>query len=167
MNIKIFSHVGIHEFLSFSYQKNVLPHESHFQVIQTISRQKKKHFGELASKYWNTMWIMPQGRFLGSLWFVHAFHVQFSSTRCGACLSASKNNTVNLILRLFLYHFFTYDELVTSGVHSQQHKQPTNTTTMVMEPLPPPAAWIQWIHTVQVAGSLAHVCFEAAVEGFW
>jgi hypothetical protein len=24
---------------------------------------------------------------------------------CGACLSAPKNNTVNLILRLFLYHF--------------------------------------------------------------
>jgi hypothetical protein len=29
-----------------------------------------------------------------------------------------------------------------SQVHPQQHKQPTNTTTMVMEPLAPPAAWI-------------------------
>jgi hypothetical protein len=38
--------------------------------------------------------------------------------------------------------FFTYDELVTSQVHPQQHKQPTNTTTMVMELLAPPAAWI-------------------------
>jgi hypothetical protein len=28
----------------------------------------------------------------------------------------------------------------TSRVHPQQHKQPTNTTTMVMEPLAPPAA---------------------------
>jgi hypothetical protein len=41
-----------------------------------------------------------------------------------------------------LYHFFTYDELVTSQVHPQQHKQATNTTTMVMELLNPPAAWI-------------------------
>jgi hypothetical protein len=39
--------------------------------------------------------------------------------------------------------FFTYDELVTSQVHPQQHKQPTNTITMVMEPFAPPAAWIQ------------------------
>jgi hypothetical protein len=31
---------------------------------------------------------------------------------------------------------------VTSRVHPQQHKQPTNTTTVVMEPLAPPAAWI-------------------------
>ncbi len=38
---------------------------------------------------------------------------------------------------------FTYNELVTSRVHPQQHKQPTNTTTMVMEPLTPPAAWIR------------------------
>jgi hypothetical protein len=32
---------------------------------------------------------------------------------------------------------------VTSQVHPQQHKQPTNTTTMVMEPLAPPAALIR------------------------
>jgi hypothetical protein len=31
---------------------------------------------------------------------------------------------------------------VMSRVHPQQHKQPTNTTTMVMELLAPPAAWI-------------------------
>jgi hypothetical protein len=49
----------------------------------------------------------------------------------------------NPSLGLFLYHFFTYDGLVTSQVHPQQHKQPTNTPTMVMEPLAPPAAWIQ------------------------
>jgi hypothetical protein len=29
-----------------------------------------------------------------------------------------------------------------SRVHPQQHKQPTNTTNMVMEPLAPPAVWI-------------------------
>jgi hypothetical protein len=62
--------------------------------------------------------------------------------------------------------FFTCDELVTSRVHPQQHKQPTNTTTMAMELLAPPAAWIQLIHTIQVAGGLAHSIFEAAVEGF-
>jgi hypothetical protein len=38
----------------------------------------------------------------------------------------------NPSLGLFLYHFFTYDELVTSQVNPQQYKQPTNTTTMVM-----------------------------------
>jgi hypothetical protein len=41
-----------------------------------------------------------------------------------------------------LIPFDTYDELVMPQVHPQQHKQPTNTTTMVMEPLTPPAAWI-------------------------
>jgi hypothetical protein len=62
--------------------------------------------------------------------------------RCGARLGGSKSNAVNLILRLFLYNFFIYDELVMSRVHLQQHKQPTNITAMVMDPLAPPAAWI-------------------------
>jgi hypothetical protein len=62
--------------------------------------------------------------------------------------------------------FFTYDVLVTSQVHPQQHRQTTNITTMVMELLAPPAAWILQIHTVQVAGGLAHICSEAAVKGF-
>jgi hypothetical protein len=53
-----------------------------------------------------------------------------------------------------------------SLVHPQQHKQPTNTNTMVMEPLAPPAAWIQLFHAVQVAGGLAHIFSEVAVEGF-
>ncbi len=34
---------------------------------------------------------------------------------------------------------FTYNDLVTSQVNPQQHKQPTNTTNMVMAPLAPPA----------------------------
>jgi hypothetical protein len=46
-------------------------------------------------------------------------------------------------LKVIFAPFFTYDELVTSRVHPQQHKQPTNTTTMVMEPLAPPAVWTQ------------------------
>jgi hypothetical protein len=54
-----------------------------------------------------------------------------------------------------------------SQVNPQQHKQPTNTTTIVMEPLAPSAAWIKLIHTVRVAGGLAHVCSKAAVKGFW
>ncbi len=53
-----------------------------------------------------------------------------------------------------------------SRVHPQQHKQPTNTTTMVMEPFAPPAVWIWWIHDVQVVGSLAHIFSKATVEGF-
>jgi hypothetical protein len=43
----------------------------------------------------------------------------------------------------FFVPIFTYDGLVTSQVNPQQHKQPTNTITMVMEPLAPPAAWIR------------------------
>jgi hypothetical protein len=56
---------------------------------------------------------------------------------------------------------------VTSQVYPQQHKQPTITTTMVMEPLASPVVWISQIHTVQVAGGLVHVCSKAAVKGFW
>ncbi len=55
---------------------------------------------------------------------------------------------------------------MTSHVHPQQHKQPTNTTTMAMEPLAPPAAWIQSIHADRGAGGLAHSFSEAAVEEF-
>jgi hypothetical protein len=56
---------------------------------------------------------------------------------------------------------------VTSQVHPQQHKkQPTKTTTMVMEPLAPPAAWIQLYHATQGAGGLVHVLSKAAVKGF-
>ncbi len=62
--------------------------------------------------------------------------------------------------------YFTYNELVTSQVNPQQHKQPANTTTMVMEPLAPPAGWIQWYNAARGAGGLAHVHSEAAVEGF-
>jgi hypothetical protein len=49
----------------------------------------------------------------------------------------------NPSLGIFLYHFFTYNELMMSQVNPQQHKQLTNTTTLVMKPLAPPAAWIQ------------------------
>jgi hypothetical protein len=37
---------------------------------------------------------------------------------------------------------------------------------MVMEPLAPPAAWIQQIHAIRVAGGLAHIFSKVAVEGF-
>ncbi len=62
--------------------------------------------------------------------------------------------------------FFIYVELMMSRVCPQQHKQQTNTTTMVMELLAPLAAWIQWIHAVRGAGGLAHSFSKAAVEGF-
>jgi hypothetical protein len=54
---------------------------------------------------------------------------------------------------------------VTSQVHPQQHKQPTNTTTMVMEPLVPPAALIQQIHAVRVAGGLALYFLRSLLKG--
>jgi hypothetical protein len=47
-----------------------------------------------------------------------------------------------------------------------QHKHTTNITTMVMEPLAPPAAWILLIHTAQVADSLAHKLSKAAGKEF-
>ncbi len=53
-----------------------------------------------------------------------------------------------------------------SRVHPQQHKQPTNTTTMVMEPLCSPAVWIWWYHAAQVVGGLVYSFFEASVDGF-
>jgi hypothetical protein len=54
-----------------------------------------------------------------------------------------------------------------SQVHPQQHKQPTNTTTMGMELLTPPAEWIRQTHAVRVVGGLAHIFSKVAVEGFW
>jgi hypothetical protein len=45
--------------------------------------------------------------------------------------------------RVVLLYLLTYNELVTARVHPQHHKQPKNTTTMVMEPLTPPVAWIR------------------------
>jgi hypothetical protein len=58
-------------------------------------------------------------------------------------------------------------EMTTRRDHiTQQHKQTTNITTMVMEPLASPLALIWWIHTAQVAGDLAHVLSKAAIKGF-
>ncbi len=37
---------------------------------------------------------------------------------------------------------------------------------MVVEPLTPPDARIQWIHAAQGAGGLVHILSKAAVEGF-
>jgi hypothetical protein len=51
-----------------------------------------------------------------------------------------------------------------SQVNPQQHKQPTNTTTMVMEMLAPPAAWILLINAALVVGGLARKLFEASVK---
>ena len=104
---------------------------------------------------------------LSNLWGVCI--LALCPSRLGGVVHANVGQNVtphNPSLGLFLYHFFTYDELVTSRVNPQQHKQPTNITIMVMEPLAPPAAWIQWIYTVRVAGGLAHSFFKAAVEGF-
>ncbi len=58
---------------------------------------------------------------------------QFSfNSRCGACLSASKNNTVNLILRLFLYHFL---HTMSLWRHESIHHNTNNQQT------PPPWWW--------------------------
>jgi hypothetical protein len=54
---------------------------------------------------------------------------------------------------------------MTSQVHPQQHKQTTIITTMVLELLAPPSAWILWIQAAQVVGGLAHILSEAANKG--
>ena len=46
----------------------------------------------------------------------------------------------------------------------KKHKQQTNTITMVVEPLAPPAVWIWWTHVAWGVGGLAHVRSYAAVE---
>ncbi len=52
--------------------------------------------------------------------------------RCGAHLSAAKNNTVNLILRLLLYHFL---HTMSSWRHKSIHNNTNNQQT------PPPWWW--------------------------
>jgi hypothetical protein len=42
----------------------------------------------------------------------------------------------------------------------------TNITTMVMEPLAPPAVWILRIHAARMAGGLEHILSKAANKGF-
>ena len=82
--------------------------------------------------------------------------------RYGARMGGPKYYAVNLILRLFV-PFFAYVEL---RVHPKQHKHTTNITTMVVEPLAPPAMWIWWFHATRGAGGLAHILSKAAIEGF-
>jgi hypothetical protein len=59
-------------------------------------------------------------------------------------VQANVGHEVTLItyLKVIFVPIFTYDGLVTSQVNPQQYKQPTNTTTMVMELLAPLVAWI-------------------------
>ncbi len=65
-------------------------------------------------------------------------------------------------LKVMLWYFSTYNNW---GCITQL-KHTTNITTIVMEPLAPPAVWIQWIHAAWVAGTLAHVLSKVAVKGF-
>ncbi len=61
--------------------------------------------------------------------------------RYGARVGGPKYYAVNLILRLFLYHFL---RTMSSRHHESIHNNANNqhTTTMVMELLAPPVAWI-------------------------
>jgi hypothetical protein len=62
------------------------------------------------------------------------------------------------------WYFLTYDEFDRTTL--PQHNT-TNITTMVVETLDPPVAWIQRIHTTQGVGDLAHILSKAAVKGFY
>jgi hypothetical protein len=64
----------------------------------------------------------------------------------GARMGVLLSNTINLMLRLFLYHFLhtmtLTDESRVVRPH-KKHKQPyKHPITMVAEPLAPPAVWI-------------------------
>jgi hypothetical protein len=69
---------------------------------------------------------------IGNLWY-------------GARVGGTKNYTINLIVRQCVYltvmfwYFFTYNEF---DRNTQPQHNTTNITTMVVEPLSPPAAWI-------------------------
>ncbi len=65
------------------------------------------------------------------------------------------------MVQAWVAHFVTP---ITLPFHPQQH---TNTTTMVVEPSTPPAAWIWWIYAARGAGGLVHVRSKVQVEGFW
>jgi len=69
--------------------------------------------------------------------------------RCGASLGGAQSNVFNPTLRLFSHTclHISHTRLHTTSDNDQtrqhkKHKQQTNTITMVVEPLTPPAAWI-------------------------
>ncbi len=55
-----------------------------------------------------------------------------STCWCGACLGGSKSNAINLILKLFLYHFL---HTISSWCHESIHNNTNNQQT------PPPWWW--------------------------
>jgi hypothetical protein len=68
---------------------------------------------------------------------------------CGASQCGAQSNVFNPTLRLFSHTclHISRTRLHTTSDENQmsrhkKHKQQTNTTTMVVEPLAPPAAWI-------------------------
>jgi len=48
--------------------------------------------------------------------------------------------------------------------HNKSTNHLTNTITMVVELLAPPAVWIWWTHAARGVGGLAHVHSNAAIE---
>ncbi len=113
--------------------------------------QQTTQWGSLFSQY---SYVEAGTSFYGGL-------KRYAARQCG-----TKSNAVNIILKLFSYHFFTYDELVESQDHPQHTTNPINTATMVVEPAVPPSARIWWIHTAWGFGGLTHVRTKATVEGF-
>ncbi len=111
-------------------------------------------------------WLFNRSVVGGVLYITRIPLFWLDDVRCGTRQCGSKCYPTLPLLMFIFVPFFTYDGLVTSQVHPQQHKQPTNTTTMVMETLAPPVAWIWWSHAARVAGGLVHSIFEAAVKGF-
>jgi hypothetical protein len=94
-----------------------------------------------------------------------------NTNRRGARLGGAQSNVCNPTLRLFSHTclHISRTRLHTTSEDDQtrrhkKHKQQTNTITMVVEPLAPPAAWIWWTHAAQGVGGLAHACSDAAVE---
>jgi hypothetical protein len=92
---------------------------------------------------------------------------QLSYYFCRLYLGSKGNFVFRLVMFLLcsssslelLYHWCMVHQ------HHTKHKQSTNTDTMVVELLAPPATWFWWLHTVQRMGHLSEGLAEASIEG--
>jgi hypothetical protein len=92
----------------------------------------------------------------------------------GASLGGALCYINNPTLRLFSHTclHLSHTRLHTTSDDDQtrwhkKHKQQTNTITMVVELLAPPAAWIWWTHAARGVGGLAHARSNAAVKAIY
>ncbi len=80
--------------------------------------------------------------------------------------SDTRNKTLSALRWRQLINVLVYIRQVTTTRRdrTKSTNNMTNTITMVLEPLAPPAAWIWWIHASQGLGCLPHIFSNAPVE---